>query len=456
MRSMRNSPVNGLSIFVFVLPAFAIAFTSDALLAQSKAVATGPVTFAKDVVPILQQHCQICHRPDSIAPMSLLNYEDVRPWAKSIKNKVASREMPPWFIDRNVGISKFKNDESLTDDEIATVVRWVDGGAPLGKPADMPPPRTFEPSAKWHFTPDVIIEMPKSNHVPAQGPDLQTDNLVSMGLTEDRWIQAIEVKPISGYTGIHHLELYTGPDEETALSHSNFLCEYAVGKGADIYGENSGRLLKAGTYVTFQLHLHSNGQEVDARAAVAIKFWPRGFVPKYKYQMVAIGWSDEIDIPPNTTNVRFDGYSILNQPTRLLSFQPHMHNRGKAMCVEAIIPQPYGSTDGDPGATDPKVQTLNCVDRYRFAWHRNYLYAEDVQPLLPAGTVLHVIGWKDNTAANRFNPDPEAWVGVGNRTIDEMNFAWMSMYPLTDEDYRQQVAERKAQQKRMTSSDQRP
>jgi mono/diheme cytochrome c family protein len=451
---MRLSSSSAFSIIALALAAIATGFMGNVLVAQSKTAAAGQATFTRDVVPILQQHCQVCHRPDSMAPMSLLTYEDVRPWAKSIRNKVVAREMPPWFIDRTVGISKFKNDESLTDAEIATVSKWVDGGAPLGNPADMPRPRTFESADKWHFTPDVIIEMPKSNHVPAQGPDLQTDNIVSLGLTEDRWIQAIEVKPVSGYTGIHHLEIYTGADEETVLSHSNFLCEYAVGKGADIYGENSGRLVKAGTYVTFQLHLHPNGQEVDARAAVAIKFWPRGFVPKYKYQMVAVGWSNEIDIPPNTDNVRFDGYSILNQPTRLLSFQPHMHNRGKAMCVEAIIPQAYGSIDGDPGATDPKVQTLSCVDRYRFAWHRNYLYAEDVQPLLPAGTVLHVIGWKDNTAANRFNPDPEAWVGVGDRTIDEMNFAWMSMYSLTDEDYKHQVAERK-QLKKTTSDDQR-
>src|SRR5437867_7011133 len=165
---MRNSPANGLAIIAFVVPALAIAFTSHALVAQSKPAATGQVTFTKDVMPILQQHCQICHRPDSIAPMSLLTYEDVRPWAKSIKSKVAVREMPPWFIDRNVGISKFKNDESLTEEEIATIVQWVDGGAPLGKLADMPRPRTFEPTDKWHFTPDLVLEMPKPNHVPAQ------------------------------------------------------------------------------------------------------------------------------------------------------------------------------------------------------------------------------------------------------------------------------------------------
>jgi len=388
--------------------------------------------------------------------MSLLSYEDARPWARAIATKVSQREMPPWYIDRNVGIHKFKNDESLTDEEIATIVTWASTGASRGNPADMPPPKVFADYDRWHFEPDMVLEMPKPNHVPAQGPDQQTDNVVDMRVSEDRYIQAIEVKPLTGYTVIHHLELYTGDDAETALTHENFLAEYAVGKGADVYGDNSGRLLKAGTKVTFQLHLHSNGEETDARAAVAIKFWPKGFSPKYQYQMVSVGSAGDLDIPPNTDNVRFDGYSLLEKPTRLLSFQPHMHNRGKAMCVEAIIPQPATGrpVDGDPHPPSPKVETLSCVDRYRFAWHRNYLYSEDVQPLLPAGTILHVIGWKDNTAGNRFNPDPDAWVGSGSRTIDEMNFAWMSMYYLTDDDYKQQLADRKAKQQKTATQQQ--
>jgi len=387
--------------------------------------------------------------------MSLVTYEEARPWARAVKNRVMNREMPPWYIDRRVGVQHFKNDESLTDSEIDTISRWVDGGAPLGNKADLPPSRTFEAADRWHFTPDLIVQMKDPNIVPAAGPDQQTDNVVDLGLTEDRWIQAIEVKPLTGYKGIHHAVIYMGPDEDAAADRSGFLAEYAVGKGADFYGDNSGRLLKAGTQVNFQLHLHSNGEMQEARAALAIKFWPKDYTPKYKYQMVQMGSARDIDIPPNTDNVRFEGYSKLTKAARLLSFQPHMHNRGKAMCVEAIIPSAQESQNIDGLENPPlqRVETISCVDRYRFAWHRNYLYSDDEQPLLPAGTILHVIGWKDNTAGNRFNPDPDNWVGSGPRTIDEMNFAWMSFYYLSDEEYKQAVADRKTQRKR-TSTDQ--
>src|SRR5260370_148565 len=143
---------------------FAVIAVSPQVSAQAQ------VTFTKDVAPILQNHCQVCHRPDTFAPMSLLTYEEVRPWAKSIQSKVSAREMPPWHIDKNVGIRHFRNDVSLSDQEIATIVKWVDGGAPKGNPADMPPPRQFEDLDKWHISPpDLVVELPKDMTVPAQG-----------------------------------------------------------------------------------------------------------------------------------------------------------------------------------------------------------------------------------------------------------------------------------------------
>ena len=427
--------------------------------AQAPAKSTKPVpTFTKDVAPILQKSCQVCHRPDSIAPMSLLTYQDARPWARSIRNKVVSREMPPWYIDRTVGIKKFRNDPSLSDEELDTVVRWVDGGAPMGNPSDMPPPRQFDDLSKWHIKPDLIVSLPQDIVVPAQGPDWWKDVLVDAGLTEDRYLRAVETKPSKGHRVVHHsVQTMRESDEDAPGRGTSFLNEYALGKNADVFPDGAGRLVKAGTKINFNLHLHSIGEEMPANVQVGLQFYPKGYVPKYIETTTGVGNSGEreLDLPPNTDNVRTDGYTVLTKPVRLLSFQPHMHNRGKAMCVEAIYPPSASPQPANTAASAfrqndnavPKVETLSCVDRYQFAWHIVYLYDEDLQPLLPAGTILHTIGYHNNTASNRFNPDPDNLVTFGQRTIDDMSFAWMSWYPLSDEDYKQQVKERQEKDK---------
>jgi hypothetical protein len=400
--------------------------------------AQGEVTFTKDVAPILQARCQVCHRPDTFAPMSLLTYEDARPWAKSIKLKVVAREMPPWYIDKNVGVRHFKNDVSLSDDEIATIVKWVDAGAPKGNAADMPPPRKFEDSDTWHMgEPDLIVTLPKDQIVPAAGADRWIDVLVDAGLTEDRYIKGIEIRPLKGFRAVHHVTTSMKTDDD-ADGDDNvqgaFLNEYALGKGADVFPDGAGRLMKAGTKINFNLHLHSIGQETPANVALGLKLYPKGYSPKFAETTEKIGDPKDLDLPPNETNVRFDGYNTLTKPARLLSFQPHMHNRGKASCMEAIYPGGH------------KVETLSCVSRYQFAWHIVYLYGEDEQPLLPAGTILHVISWYDNSPSNKFNPDPDNLITYGQRTIDEMGGAWISYYFLSDDEYKQQVAARKAKQ----------
>ncbi|OLE74059.1 MAG: hypothetical protein AUG12_02525 [Acidobacteria bacterium 13_1_20CM_2_57_8] len=171
------------------------------------AVPQGQVTFTKDVAPILQRSCQTCHRPGSIAPMSLLTYQDARPWARAIKEKVAKREMPPWYIDKNIGITDFKDDPSLSDADIATITRWVDDGAPQGNPADMPPPRQFSDVDQWHIgKPDVIVSMKKPYILPAAGPDNIVDVLVDPGFTEDMYVMAVESKPADprSFKVVHH------------------------------------------------------------------------------------------------------------------------------------------------------------------------------------------------------------------------------------------------------------
>ncbi len=405
------------------------------VLSAAAIVARGEVTFAKDVAPILQERCQVCHRPNTFAPMSLLTYEEARPWAKSIKQKVLAREMPPWYIDKNVGIHNFKNDVSLTDREIATLAQWADTGAAKGNLADMPPPRKFEDTDKWHLgEPDLIVQLPKDMLIPASGADRWIDVLVDSGLTEDRYIRGIEIRTLKGFRAVHHVTT-SMKHEDDADDGDNvqgaFLNEYALGKNADVFPDGAGRLIKAGTKINFNLHLHSTGQETMANVALGLSLYPKGYKPKYLETTEKVGDPKDLDIPANTDNVRFDGYQTLTKPTRLLSFQPHLHNRGKASCMEAIYPGGH------------KVEMLSCVNKYQFAWHLVYLYDEDDQPLLPAGTILHITSWYDNSTGNKFNPDPDNLITYGQRTVDEMGGAWISYYNLSDDEFKQAQDARK-------------
>jgi hypothetical protein len=403
------------------------------------------VTFTKDVAPILQKDCQVCHRPGSIAPMSLLTYDETRPWARSIRQKVVAREMPPWFIDKNVGVQHFSNDRSLTDDEIATIVRWVDAGAPQGNPADMPPPRQFPAADTWQIgNPDLIVALPKDLIVKAEAPDQWPDIQVDPGLKEDRYLRGVQIIPTKGFPVIHHIRTsivepgdsglgsgrLDGTDGSLAVGEQGvFLNEYAIGKQGDVFPEGSGRLIKAGTKINFQLHVHSNGEDTPTNVALGLKFYPMGYRPKHVISSTTVS-APQVDIRPRTDNIRSDGYLTLKQAARLLSFQPHMHNRGKAECLEAIYPT-------------GRVEALSCA-KFRFNWHINYVYSDDAAPLLPAGTVLHSIMWHDNTAANPFNPDPDAQITYGQRTIDEMGSAWISWYYMSDDELKKEMEARRA------------
>lgn len=403
--------------------------------APAKTTALDQVTFSKDIVPILQRSCQNCHRPGSIAPMSLLTYKEARPWARSIKEKVVKRDMPPWFIDRTVGIRKFKDDPSLTDQELATITAWVDAGAPEGNPADMPPPRKFDDADRWHIgTPDLIVSMPVSYTVKAQGSDQWINFTADPGLTEDRYVKAVETKPsVSGVKVVHH----GGTSMIFPDGTQGQLNEFAVGKNGDIFPDGSGKLIKAGTKFRFGMHYHSIGQETTDRTSVGLIFYPKGYVPQHVIHAV-MDETKDIDIPPGADNVRSDAYYKMEKPARLTAYQPHMHNRGKAQCIEAIYP-------------DMRVEQLNCVNRYNFGWQIVYNYADDVAPLLPAGTILHVISWHDNSANNVWNPDPRSWVGYGERSTEDMSRAWLDFYYMSDDEFKAEVAERNSQKLNLTS-----
>jgi hypothetical protein len=394
-------------------------------------------TFSRDVAPILQKSCQSCHHAGTSAPMSLMTYVDARPWARSIKERVVLRDMPPWHLDKTVGIRRYKNDRSLSDQEIATIVRWVDAGAPEGASSDMPAPLSFTSDKEWYIgKPDLLVTTDKDFSMYPTGPDWWIDQFGEVRLPEDRWIKAMEVKP-SNPKIVHHAVVYAiEPDAPEGTPETGIqLHEYAVGKYGDIFSDNTGRLLKAGTRLRFDMHYFAIGSEQHNRTTIAFKFYPKGVVPKYQVRSIPIRNipNDELEVPPNSV-VRTDGYFRLTRNARIDAFQPHMHMRGRGMTLEAIH-------------LNNTTEILSSVDHFNFNWHINYIYADDVAPLLPAGTVLHMIGIHDNTAANRRNPDPAMWVGFGERSVDDMLQVWLDIVYLDDAEYQRLVDERKARQK---------
>ena len=426
---------SGWSVLAIALAALVLGAPANL---HAEEAAADSVTFTKDIVPIFQRSCQACHRPGSIAPMSLLTYEETRPWARSIKQRVETRKMPPWFIDRTVGIQDFKDDRSLSDAEIATIAQWVDSGAPRGNPADLPPPVAFNDNLyEWTVAdelgrePDLVVPIPEPFLVPASSPNWWIELVSDTGLTEDRWVKALETKPsISGFPVVHHAS--TSMFQLSAPEERERFGEYALGKTADIHPDGTGRLMKAGTQLLWNLHYSANpnGEDTYDQTSIALWFYPLGQEPDRRLSRQSVGSVTDLDFPAGESLVRTDGYTFLQNNVRLSVFQPHLHNLGKRQCMEAIY-------------QDGRVQTLSCAD-WDFGWHIAYNYADDVQPLLPKGTVLHTISWHDNSEANRWAADPRNWVGWGNRSTDDMAFAHISWYELTDEEYQAQLEERLA------------
>jgi hypothetical protein len=410
-----------------------------------------PVTFAKDVAPIFQAKCEACHRPDSIAPMPLITYDDVRPWARSIKTRVAARQMPPWHMDKTVGIQHFANDASLSDQQIETIVRWVDEGAPLGNVKDMPAPIKWPTETHWEFAskfgqPDLVIKSPAWK-MPAQSQDAWYKPIVDTGLTEQRWVRAIEIRPATqkGRRITHHalarLKQDDGGDPfktsgDSADSSGGLFMEWAVGKQGELLRPNTGKLMLPGSKIIFDIHYHAVGEEITDSVELAIYFYPKGQEPKYRTLLGSfdsiLGGREALDIPPNSIAVS-SATHVMKRAGRIENFQPHMHLRGKAMLMEAILP-------------DGTTRTLSYVNNFQFNWHLNYVYADDAAPILPKGTVLKFTSWHDNTSANKENPDPNQWVGWGERTVDEMAHAWVNVTYMSDEDYNAEITRRKAAQ----------
>jgi len=436
------------------------------------------VTYAKDVAPILREKCETCHRPGEVAPFALQTYQDARPWARSIKQKVQARMMPPWQIDKTVGIQKFKNDRSLSDEQIDTIVRWVDAGAPMGNPADLPPAKVWDTNNDWKLAstfgqtePDLIIRATPYT-MEGKTQDKWWKPLTDTGVTEMRWVRAVETRTaeIEGRRILHHAVASLIQDEKLAPEQfrltpadvgdddddnaaprgdrgAGLFSEWAIGKLGDVYRDGAGKLLLPGSKISWDIHMsqamNTDSHPITATVELGVYLYPKGYTPKYRTVLMNMGASRGrgIDIPPGQIAAT-QGFTVLSRgPARLENFQPHMHLRGKAMSMEAILP-------------NGQRQMLSFVSNFQFNWMNSYEYADDAAPLLPKGTIIAVTAWHDNTPANKNNPDPTQWVGGGDRSIDEMAHAWVNVTYLTDEDYKAEVAKRKANLPRATNDQQ--
>lgn len=408
-------------------------------------------TFSRDIAPILQQKCQTCHNPEGIGPMPLLDYEQVKPFAALIKDRTAKRIMPPWHNDPNTGIQRFKNDASLSEAQIATIGNWVDSGAPEGDPADLPPPLQLLPGGAWHLAeklgpPDLIIKSTPFDVI-ANGQDQWwTPNVSFEGLDEERWLRAAEFKPSYplGKKVVHHGHAVLIP--EGGERRQVALARYGVGKSWEMYPEGTGMRVPAKGTIAWNLHYFPVGAEgEDDVVEVGLWFYPEGQQPELETAgesmfrvdgLNGMARGQDILIPPHGYQV-ITGTHVLQSPAVIHSYRPHMHMRGKVMTMEAIFP-------------DGRKEVLSQVNKYNHNWQISYLYADDVKPLLPSGTVLQFTTVFDNTANNPINPDPNQWVVFGRRGVDEMSHAWVGITYLNEEQYAQAVLERRVSQETLS------
>ena len=418
----------------------ALAFHGDALSAQN-GEHENAITFSKDVAPIVQKNCQICHRPGSVGPFSLLSYQTARPFAPLMKEKVLAREMPPYHLDTGVGIQDIKDDWRLSDEEIGTIVAWVDGGALEGDPADMPSPIDWPDEQKWQLEdilgpPDHVITS-KPFDVQGAGGDTWWRPRVPIGLTEERPIRAFETRPSfpAGRQVVHHtVSRLLRLDEEGEYQRLGSLSEYAMGKVGEIVPTDAARMLTPTDMVEFDVHYYPMGYDVPGdQVELGVWFHPDGYTADFTQDLKLYPLQGDIALAPNGTAMT-QGFHRWDHPVRLDSFQPHGHVHLHGMSIQAIYP-------------NGRQELISMVTGFDARWHHSYLYEDDVAPLLPAGTVVVLTGWYDNTEENSLTPDPEVWYSRGSRTMDEMSHAWIAVTHLDEPGYERLMAEREEKAK---------
>jgi hypothetical protein len=372
-----------------------------------------PPTFSKDVAPILFKNCVECHRPTAMAPMSLLTYEDARPWARAIKQKVASRQMPPWGADP--AVAKYSNDVSLKQAEIDTITGWVDGGSLEGDKRELPAAPQF--AEGWSIgKPDYIFKMQKPFTVPADGTVPYVYISIPTNLKEDIWIRAVELKPTDRRV-VHHIISNlvegngTAPDPEPKLTRDPKRKEIGGGLGGLVPGrlfgefeEGVARKIPAGADIVLQMHYTTIGQVVTDQTEIGVVLAKE---PPAKLRAEGGGSipNTTFAIPPGDPNYEVTGKLTFNRDTYLSSLYPHMHVRGKDATYTVVYP-------------DGRGEVVLRVPKYDFNWQLSYKLAEP--RFLPKGSTLKVSMHYDNSAANRFNPDPTATVRWGDQTWEEM------------------------------------
>ena len=424
--------------------ALLVGIVAVAATQRQTSAADEPVTFSKDVLPILQKNCQSCHRPGQIAPMSLVTFRETRPWARSMKAKVESRQMPPWFADPAHG--PFANDRSLSQTDITTIAKWADAGAPEGDPNDAPPPVAW-PADGWQIKPDIIVRGPEFR-VPAHTQNDVVEwvtYLMPSGITKDTWITSLEIKP-SVLPVTHHIcftfqahkpdAKYYVPnwseserDDEGAAVKADapaaapriggagsgrqagtdvgggFNC-YVPGRTADDYRPfGAGKLIPAGSDISFQVHYTPIGKEIVDRPLIGFTVADKAPAKRWiSYGIV--GGGPDFAIPPNEGNYKSPPFDLtFTADVELVEFMPHMHVRGKSMTYHLVYP-------------DGRDQVVLSVPKYDFNWQLLYQPANRIR--VPKGTRMYVEAYYDNSKANRFNPNPERTVYLGRMTWEEM------------------------------------
>jgi hypothetical protein len=378
-------------------------FVVAALAAVPAMAADSTPTFSKDVAPIFYKSCIECHRATMFAPMSLTSYEDARPWLRSIKKRITERTMPPWGSEMAHGT--FRNDPRLTDEEIQTIVAWIDGGAPEGDQADMPKMPAL--AEGWTIgKPDAVFSMTADYEIPATGTIEYQYIRIPMNLPEDRWYTAVEIKP-TARAHVHHVIAYTEPSsDQPPRPGSTFgptnITGVSPNKPGLVFEPGIAKLLKAHHDIILQMHYTTNGTEAIDRTQVGFVFAKE---PPKQVHVTGLAAQLQFLIPAGDPNAEVKAVSVLRQDTILTSLTPHMHVRGKDMTYTAFYP-------------DGRSEVLLSVPKYDFNWQITYELASPKR--LPKGTKIEVVAHYDNSPGNKYNPDPTKDVKWGDQTWEEM------------------------------------
>jgi hypothetical protein len=382
------------------------------------------VTFNKDVLPILQERCQVCHRPGEVAPMSFMTYTDTRPWAKAMKNAVIARQMPPWFADPGYG--HFKNDRRLSDAEIRMISDWADSGAIEGDAKDKPAPVAFEDG--WNIKPDMVIEMPKDFNVPATGTVAYQNILVKVNFPEDVWVVSAEMRAGNRQVLHHGRVLVRRPgmdfmkDAVPGEAYPTASLEMAKAGAPDTLGKfnpglgpqdfslfESAKFIPKGSDLVFNMHYTAVGKATTDRSKVGLVFAKNP--PKLRYFMHNGPTASNLAIPAGAGNAEVVSEMTAQVDAQLVYMQPHMHLRGRDYELRMVLPS-------------GKSEVL-----FRAKWDFNWQIGYDLdKPIaIPKGTRIIGVAHYDNSANNKFNPDPTKLVIWGDQNWEEMQNCFLGV-----------------------------